>query len=195
MPDLRVRVDTLEDTMKLLAEAQINTQAELSLLSREMKEFKDETRDNQKEMNKQWGALSNKLGTIVEDIIAPAVMPAVNRNFNREVLDFAVKVRRYIKAIDTKGEFDVIAVCEDMVFLVEAKSSPAMDNITSFHNTIERFNLLFPEYTGKKLIPIIASIYIPEELIQFCTKEGFYDLAFREWEYMDILNFEDIQLN
>ena len=56
MPDLRVRVDTLEDTMKLLAEAQINTQAELSLLSREMKEFKDETRDNQKEMNSN-GAL------------------------------------------------------------------------------------------------------------------------------------------
>ncbi|MDY6967613.1 MAG: hypothetical protein SVR08_02995 [Spirochaetota bacterium] len=120
------------------------------MLSREMKEFKDESRNDQKEMNKQWGALSNKLGTIVEDIMSPAVRLAVNKYFKREVIDFAVKFRRYKKVIEMKGEFDVIAISEDMLFLVEAKTSPAKDNITAFHNTTERFKLLFPEYSDKK---------------------------------------------
>ncbi len=47
----------------------------------EMRAFKDETRRDRKEMNKRWGELSNKMGTVVEDIISPATRPVIIKYF------------------------------------------------------------------------------------------------------------------
>ncbi|MDY6967771.1 MAG: hypothetical protein SVR08_03815 [Spirochaetota bacterium] len=77
-----------------------------------------------------------------------------------------------------------------MVFLVEDKSSPSRNKIKDFNETIVCFKELFTEYHSKILIPIFASLYIPEELIDICTEECCYALAYREWDYMDILNFD-----
>ena len=60
---------------------------EMLVFKDEMKDFKDEMREDRREMNKQWGNLANKMGTLVEDIIAPAVGPAIRKYFKEEVLD------------------------------------------------------------------------------------------------------------
>ena len=39
----------------------------------EMADFKNEPETDRKNRNKQWGELANKMGTLVEDIISPAV--------------------------------------------------------------------------------------------------------------------------
>ena len=156
----------------------------------EMKEFKNESIRDRQAMNKRWGEIANSLGIIVEDLVSPAVRPAIKKYFNIEPIDFFIKTRRHIKKTGKKGEFDIIAVSEDMVFLVEVKSSPSRDKIKDFNETIERFRELFTEYHNKSFVPIFASLYIPDELIDVCTDEGFYALAYREWDYMDILNFD-----
>jgi len=42
-------------------------------------------KEDRKEMNKQWGNLANKMGTIVEDIIRPGIRPTLKRYFNTEL--------------------------------------------------------------------------------------------------------------
>ena len=165
----------------------------------EMKGFKDETLKWQKEidkdrkqMNKQWGELANKMGTIVEDIVAPAVRPVVTKYFNCDINYFAINVRKKIK--DLQDEFDVIAVSEDKVFLVEVKSTPKLEYVYLFKEKLERFRKLFPEYNDKKLIPIFASLRFEDSVINLASKENIYVLAYREWEYMDILNFDKVKL-
>ncbi len=49
-----------------------------------------------------------------------------------------------------------------------------------------------PEYGDKRLIPIFASLRFDENMIQLATEEKIYLLAYREWEYMDFLNFDKL---
>jgi len=88
----------------------------------------------------------------------------------------------------------VIAVSDGYVFLIEAKSRPKKQYLYDFIENIEKFKKLFPEYMNRKLIPVFSSLRFEDDLISLATQEKIYLLAFREWEYMDILNFGEIKL-
>jgi len=127
-PELEERVDTLEYYMKELAHQQWRTDIAVQSLAEEMKDFKDEMRDfkdemkndlkaykeenrqDRRNMNKQWSELANKMGTIVEDIVAPAVRPVLKKYFNVHVEHFAIKASMHLKDSDLKGEYDALAV-------------------------------------------------------------------------------------
>jgi len=205
MATIKERVDKLEKLMAELIKAQQRTELELQRLSielqrlsKEMIEFKEENRKQNKDMNKKWGELANKLGTIVEDIIAPAVSPVVKQYFNCEIDDLQVNRKKKDIKTGLKDEFDVIAVSDDCktVFLVEVKSTPKTEYINEFKDRkIDRFLTLFPEYREYKLIPIFASLRLEEDIINYLTKQKIYAMAYKEWEYMDILNFDKIDKN
>jgi len=202
MAKIKERVDRLEKLMAELIKAQHRTELELERLSREMREYKDEQRIEMKkfkeEMNKRWGDLANKLGTIVEDIIAPAVSPVIKQYFNCEINDLQVNRKKKDIKTGLKDKFDVIAVSDDCktVFLVEVKSTPKVDYINEFKDKkIDRFLALFPEYREYKLIPIFSSLRLEEDIINYLTKQKIYAMAYKEWEYMDILNFDKIDKN
>jgi hypothetical protein len=167
---------------------------EMSEFKNEMSDFKDEVRLDRKAMNKQWGDLANRMGTFTEDIIVPAVRPAVKRYFNQELTDFMVKRKRKIKELNLEGEFDVVAVSEDKVFVVEAKSSPDESYLKKFADRMENFGKLFPEYGDKQQVPIFASLRFEPDITELAGSMNIYVMAYREWDYMDILNFEAVQL-
>jgi len=198
MATIKERVDKLEKLMAELIKTQQRTELELERLSREMREYKEENRKQIKELNKKWGDLANKLGTIVEDVIAPAVSPVIKQYFNCEINDLQVNRKKKDIKTGLKDEFDVIAVSDDCktVFLVEVKSTPKIDYINEFKDKkIDRFLALFPEYREYKLIPIFASLRLEEDVINYLTKQKIYAMAYKEWEYMDILNFDKIDKN
>jgi hypothetical protein len=158
-----------------------------------VEDFKDEMREDRREMNRQWGALANKMGTIVEDIVAPAVKPVVEKYFGEQVLDLMINRKKYDKRAGVQGEFDVIAVTGDSVFLVQTKVSPDKEKLLEFKNKqLPRFRQLFPEYKKLKLVPILAALRFDEKMIRFANQEKIYLLAYREWDYMDILNFDAV---
>ncbi len=205
--DIKERVGTLEFYMKELAYQQLRTDMALHELSEEMKDFKDEMKDFKSEMkaykeenrqqirqmNKQWGDLANKMGTLVEDIIAPSVRPVLKKYFGADIDYFAVTIKKNRKDLNLKGEFDIVAVEGDRVFLVEVKSTPKREYLYEFMENIEKFKTLFDEYRHKTLIPIFASLRLEEEIVGFATENGIYAMAYREWDYMDLLNYEAIQ--
>jgi hypothetical protein len=81
----------------------------------------------------------------------------------------------------------------NQVFVVEVKNTPRKEYFYEFLDNIEKFRQLFPEYSEKRIIPIFASLRFEEESITLATQHNVYVMAYREWEYLDILNFEDIQ--
>ncbi|MBD3419154.1 MAG: hypothetical protein GF398_03450 [Chitinivibrionales bacterium] len=108
---------------------------EVNNLKAEMKDFKDEMRDfkassdhDRKEMNKKWGALANKMGTLVEDIVAPAIPPAVANFFNSDVVDLFLNSERKSKSLNLQAEFDAVAATETHVFIFEVKSRPRIQD-------------------------------------------------------------------
>ncbi len=165
-------------------------------LKSEMKEFKDELKQDSKkfrsDMNQQWGNLANKMGTLVEDIIAPAVRPAILKYFKEEITYFALNVNKKSKKLNLRGEFDVIAISEENVYLVEVKSRPRISYLNDFVENIETFKKLFPEYHDKAVIPIFASLHFDEPITKLATTKKIYLLAYHEWDYMDIINYQFI---
>lgn len=74
----------LEEFIKNVENLHMRTEAELRAFKDEMRDFKDEMREEHRMMNKKWGEISNKMGTIVEDIISPASRPVIRQYFGCE---------------------------------------------------------------------------------------------------------------
>ncbi len=182
-----------KDEMKAFKNEMMTFKDEMKAFKDEMTEFKREVREDQKERNKQWTALAKKMGTITEDLISPAVRPAIRRYFN---CDPAYKGLNILKRVDGQDyEIDVLAVCEDAVFMIEVKSTLRNNYVDEMVEKASHFFEFFPEYLGKKLILIMGSIVFPEKVMHYASKNSIYAMAYREWDYIDILNFEDVVLN
>ena len=159
MPSVKDKVDTLErvleEYIKNVGNAQMQTEREMrgfkdemrgfkdemrefkdemKEFKDEMKEFKDEMREDRRNMNKKWGEIVNKMGTLVEDIIAPNIPRIAREYFKCEDMEFfGLRVtKRNSKDKSKSREFDIIAVCGDTVIINETKSSPRVDYINLF---------------------------------------------------------------
>ncbi|NJL74000.1 MAG: hypothetical protein HC892_02060 [Saprospiraceae bacterium] len=201
MRDFKDEMQDFKDEMK-------DFKDEMQDFKDEMKDFKDEMRVYQsqnekrslerekemKEFRKELGGISNKMGTLVEDLIAPAIKPLIQRYFGEELIDVSTRRRRKLKQAQVEGEFDIVALSEQKVYVVSVKSSPKMQHIDEVVQEVsKRFKILFPEYSNLENIFMLGALSLEKELIDYATSQNVYVLAYREWDYMDVLNFEAIQ--
>ncbi len=197
MPGIKEKVDSLEYVFKQFVahtdKAFCRLEREMCGFKDEMSEFKEEMREDRKKAFKQWGDIANKMGTLAEDIVAPGVREIAEKYFGcRDAEDFMV--RRYKRKPQDKSrerEYDVIAVYDNAVVLVEVKSTPRMQYIDDFVAVIKEFYEYFPEYIGKKLIPMFASLYLPDGVVRHLTKNGIYAMATRD-DMMDLVYFQEV---
>ena len=191
MLEFKNEMKDFKDEMKEFKDEMLEFKNEMKDFKDEMREFKIEVNEDRKRMNKQWGELANKMGTIVEDIVAPAIGPVVRKYFNCDPEEIAIRIKR--KKNGLKDEFDAICVCKDKVFLFEVKSTPRPEYVFDFKNKKkENFLKLFPEHKDKELVLIFASLRLEEDILNLLTKQKILGMAYKEWEYMDILNFSDV---
>jgi DNA repair exonuclease SbcCD ATPase subunit len=211
MPSVKERVDSLEKVLeeyiRNVGNSQMQTEKELREFKDEMSEFKDEMsnfkdemrafkeemREDRKKAFKQWGEIANKMGTLAEDFVAPCVREIAQKYFGcRDEEDFMVRrFKRKAKDKDKRREFDIIAVYNTVVIIVEVKSTPRVSYIEDFIAVLKELYEYFPEYKGKRLIPVFASLYLPDEVIAYLTKNGIYAMAIKE-DMMDLINFEGV---
>jgi hypothetical protein len=195
MPTIHERVDTLEDVLRQFI---INTnrfEDEMRAFKDEVRKFNDGVEKDRRRMNKQWGELANKMGTIVEDIVAPNIKGIAERYFGcEEIEDFMVRrYKKNTKDRTKRREFDVIAVCDDKVIFNETKATIRPEYIDNFINFIKdkEFFDYFPEYKDKKIIPIFSSLYLQDNVVDTLTKANIYAMAMKD-DTMDLLNFKAI---
>jgi len=153
---------------------------------REMQEFKAEMRQSKRDLDKKWGELSNKLGTMAEDLVAPSI-PRILRQVTGCTLEIEYSAVRVRKSKPKNQEFDVVAVCGDYVFINETKSTLRSEYINNFYELMQNIQDYFPEFKGKQFIGAIASLYVDETLVRQGEKLGLVVLGFGE-ELMDVLN-------
>ncbi|BAP54667.1 hypothetical protein THII_0370 [Thioploca ingrica] len=145
--------------------------------------------EDRQHWNKRWGELAQKMGTIAEDIVAPNLPRIARVHFGcQDLEDFMVRRKVKNKQDPSKRrEFDVIAVCADKVLINETKSTPSVEAINDFINALAEVTDYFPEYQGKTIIPIFASLYLDDDLVNYLTKKRIYALAMGD-ETMELLN-------
>ena len=167
----------------------------------EMRDFKNESRVEReesrafrREMNKKWGDLANKMGTIIEDILAPNLRRLAREHFHFEpILDFMIRrSRRCPGRLEQWGEFDTIVVGSDAVILGEAKSNPSIEWVDVFAEKVASFFDFFPEYQGRRLILVFGSWAISDALVDRLTGHRIYAMRMGE-ETMELVNATQIE--
>ena len=157
---------------------------------------REEAARERREMNKRWGELANKMGTVVEDIVAPSI-----RRLAREVFDCGDLVRFTTRQTVTRSddrsrrrEFDALYVGTRAVLLNETKSSPRSEDSRAFVEFLRNgeFALYFPEYGKLPIVPAFSSLSIPEDMVTYLTRHGIYAVAMGD-EAMQVLNLEAIR--
>lgn len=144
---------------------------------------------DRKQWNKRWGELSNKMGTIVEDIVAPNIPRIAKELFGCEELDDFM-IRRWVRHKQDRSkrrEFDVIAVCEEKVIINETKSTVRIDYINQFLDVLPEIKDYFPEYAEKTIVPIFSSLNLNEDMVNYLTRHQIYAMAMGD-ETMVLLN-------
>ncbi len=143
------------------------------------------------EWYKQWGDLARKMGTLVEDIVAPALPEAIERRFNLKISDMSE--RRLKRKNGDSYETDIVAVAGDYVFVVEVRSYPRPSDIDEVDEKISRFFEFFPEYSDKKIIPVYSTLYANDNIINRAAEKKIYVLALKG-DYMDFINADRLSL-
>ncbi|MCP4690670.1 MAG: hypothetical protein GY859_21635 [Desulfobacterales bacterium] len=90
-----------------------------------------------------------------------------------------------------RREFDVVAETDEAIFINETKSKPRPEDVNAFRDLLETVPDFFPDSKGKRMIPIYASLYIPEDIQKNLTRHGIYALGMKEGT-MDLLNFREV---
>ena len=188
--EMRYEMRVFKDEMQTERRA---FEEEMRVFKEEMRAFKEEMRNErhafQREMNKRWGDLANRLGTLIEDIVAPAFPDVIKRRFSMEIEDMMVRRRR--RQGELRDEFDLIADVGENVFVVEVKSRYRSKDVDTFSQKLDRFNRLFPEYKDKRIVGVIASLYLDESVIRYATNKRYYAMGMKG-DYMDFLNAQEI---
>lgn len=164
---------------------------EMREFKNEMREFKNETRQERIRMNRQWGELANKMGTLVEDLIFPGLPTILQQvvDCSPEAMEAVMPrpVRRHATERSRQREFDGVVVCGDYFLVAESKSSLTAEKIREFVDSLPEVRHFFPEFADKKIIGVVASLYVPDNLIPFSERQGILIIGFGR-ENLELLN-------
>jgi hypothetical protein len=143
---------------------------EMGAFKDEMRVLKDETRAENREMNRRWGELANRLGTLVEDLVAPSLPRIVQEALGAEVDDLMVRYRR--RRHGETYEYDAIALAGDLAVLNYTKATLSNWDVGRFVEDIERFREIFPEHANRPIVGVLASLSVEPSVLVYAEKTG-----------------------
>ena len=151
-----------------------------------MQKFKEENRQQIREMNRQWGNLANKLGTLVEDLVYPSLPRIIQETLGREILRLMLRIKQRRPDGRVK-EFDAIAETADLICLNSTKATLTSAAVDGFVADIAAFRDFFPEYRHLPVMGILATLAVEESVLNYAEKVGFLLLAVGD-EIMEVKN-------
>jgi hypothetical protein len=183
-----METQALREEMRAFKDEMADFKNEMGDFKKEMTDFKEEARAQNREMNRRWAEIAHKMGTLAEDIVAPNLPGVARELFGCEAVDlFAVRVRKRWDG-ETR-EYDVMVACGDHVLVNETKSTLKSAHVNQMVGVLEEFRGVFPEYRDKKLIGILASLYVDEGVVHRASAKGILVMGMGE-DTMDALKKE-----
>jgi hypothetical protein len=187
---------TIEKLEKLIYEGFKDTDRKIQETDRKFWEMSKETdkklqelRESLDKTKKMVDGLGGKWGKFVEGL----VIPAVKRLFQERNI-FLSQISPRVEAYKNgdKMEVDVLAINEEYVLLVEAKSTLSVDGVNEHLERLEKFKTFFPQYRDCKALGAVAGIVIEEQADRYAYKKGLYVIA-QSGETVKILNDEKFE--
>ena len=183
------RMERSAQEMREFKDEMLEFKNEMLEFKSEMQQFKDEMRQARKDTDKKWGDLANKMGTIVEDILAPNVKRLSTEHFHFNGVDMRLRWNR--QKPNKKGweEFDLVAIGPDAVIAAEAKSSMNLETAEKVAAKMAGFAAFAPDLAHLRLIRLVGCWAIPPQVVDRLTELGIYAMQMGE-ETMQLSNSE-----
>jgi len=138
------------------------------------------------DMGKKLVELSRKMGTLVEDIVAPNLPQVARELFGcGEPEYFAVRVKRRVGG--RTREDDVLLVCPELVLVNQTKSTLRPGDLQDFLESLPEFAGFYPEYACRRIVGVLASLYVDDSLVQAATRRRLLVMGMTEGT-MRVLN-------
>ena len=154
------------------------------------RQARDERYDkDRKDFNKRLAEISDKMGLLIENMVAPCGFNLAKAIFQtEEAQSCAIRVRRkHPTQSDRSIEYDLMAVGPTKLLTVNAKWTVAPGKAREFKEHMAQLPEFFPEYAGKILCAAVASVYLDPSLIPFLNREKIYGIAMGD-EVMEVVN-------
>jgi Na+-translocating ferredoxin:NAD+ oxidoreductase RNF subunit RnfB len=149
------------------------------------------SKKNIENLNRQWGNLANRMGTLVEDIFFPSMDQTIEKYFHIrcDILERNKRIRRDDKSL----EIDIMAILKKakQAFIVEVKSNPdRTEYIEGFLEKLDKITQFLPELEEYTFIGIYAGLDMSKETVHLLTKKRIYAMVFKG-DILEIVNYEE----
>ena len=185
------KVDETTENVKRLSE-------EMRAFEREMRASSDRADERlaaqSAAMDKRWGELANKMGTLVEDIVAPGTPEIFRTVFGQDLEpDLAVRVRRR-HPVDRgrTQEFDAVASGGGIVLVNETRSRLGPQDVAQFLELLAEVKVFLPETRDSRLVGALASFYVDPSVVRAGESKGLLMLGLSRG-LLEILNAKDFR--
>ena len=168
---------------------ELNRQKTELCRQQEEKKRLEQADKERKDFNRQLAGISDRLGSLIEDMVAPNAPRIARQLFQGdEVLTSSIRVcRRHPSNSGLTIELDLLVVGGSHVLVGEAKSKVTVEKVAAFLEKVRSISEFFPELSGFDILPMIASVNIEPSLVVHLSRMGVYALGFGD-ETMEILN-------
>jgi flagellar biosynthesis GTPase FlhF len=144
---------------------------------------------DRKDFNKRLAELSDSMGTLIEDMVAPNARRIAAEIFPSDaVIRLAQRVRQVHPADRSRMmEIDLLVAGQAHLMVVEAKRRLDPEKIREFVEKLQSIPEFMPEYARHQLVPVVASVTIEPSVITFLNRQKVYGVAMGD-ETMEVVN-------
>ncbi len=152
----------------------------------EMQCFKAESAAERREMNRKWGDLANKLGSMVEDLVYPSLPRVLRETLGREFDSIQARVR--LRLPDGRvREFDAYAIASDLAAVNSTKATLRSADVDHMIDEIAAFREFLPERARLPVVGILATLAVNDSVLNYAERLGFLVLAVGD-QVMEVKN-------
>ena len=152
----------------------------------EMRDYKEEYRAERREMNRQWGELANKLGTMVEDLVYPSLRRVLFETFGQDFDSIFARIWHRLPDGRSK-EFDAYAISADLAVVNSTKATLRSTDVDRMVDEIAAFREFVPAQAHLPVVGILATLSMHESVLNYAERMGFLVLAVGD-QVMEVKN-------
>nr|VFK57076.1 MAG: Protein of unknown function (DUF3782) [Candidatus Kentron sp. TC] len=138
-----------------------------------MKENAQQMKEMDERLNRRIGALGNRLGDFVQEMVRPAVVELF-QTLGIEVHEVYPNI-----SVNRNGgmEVDLFVVDDSQAIAIECKSHATIDDVKEHLDRLRKFKDFFPRYRDVELMGAIAAMVMPDNVAKYAYRQGLYVLA------------------
>lgn len=177
-----------EDVAEIRA-SNARTDRQLLEMQQQAEKDRQQAEKDRKDFNKRSAEISDSMGMLIEDMVAPSGFNLARTVFaTEEAESSSIRVKRkHPRKPGEMMELDLLAIGPTKVLVVEVKRRMDAAKAGEHRQKLARLPEFFPELAGKTVCAAVASVYLEPTVIPYLNREQIYGIAMGD-EVMEVVN-------